>query len=64
MLTVKRVVVVCAALAVVFGAYATGRAAAGQGTSGKTFVSPGGTQLKVLVDSASLGGSEVDNCND
>ena len=26
----------------------------------KTFVSPGGTQLRVLVDSASLGGSEVE----
>jgi quercetin dioxygenase-like cupin family protein len=27
---------------------------------GKTFMSPGGTQLKVLVDAASLGGSEVE----
>ena len=40
---------VCVAIAAVVAAYATGRAAA-QGTSGKTFVSPGGTQLKVLVD--------------
>ena len=31
-----------------------------QPSGGKVFVSPGGTQLKVLVDSASLGGSEVE----
>jgi quercetin dioxygenase-like cupin family protein len=34
--------------------------AAEQSAAGKVFVSPGGTQLKVLVDSASLGGSEVE----
>jgi len=59
MLTIKRVSVMCVAIVVVVAAYATGRAAA-QGTSGKTFVSPGGTQLKVLVDGASLGGNEVE----
>jgi quercetin dioxygenase-like cupin family protein len=31
-----------------------------QGNVGKTFVSPGGAQLKVLVDAASLGGTEVE----
>jgi quercetin dioxygenase-like cupin family protein len=59
MLTIKRVSVVCVAIGIVVAAYATGRAAA-QGASGKTFVSPGGTQLKVLVDGVSLGGNEVE----
>ena len=31
-----------------------------QGNVGNTFVSPGGAQLKVLVDAASLGGTEVE----
>lgn len=31
-----------------------------QGVEKKTFTSPTGTQLKVLVDAASLGGSEVE----
>jgi quercetin dioxygenase-like cupin family protein len=31
-----------------------------QDNVGKTFVSPGGAQLKVLVDAASLGGTEVE----
>jgi quercetin dioxygenase-like cupin family protein len=35
-------------------------AARAQGNVGKTFVSPGGAQLKVLVDAASLGGTEVE----
>jgi quercetin dioxygenase-like cupin family protein len=35
-------------------------AAREQGNVGKTFVSPGGAQLKVLVDAASLGGTEVE----
>jgi quercetin dioxygenase-like cupin family protein len=37
-----------------------GEGAQGQGSAPKTFVSPGGTQLKVIVDAASLGGSEVE----
>jgi quercetin dioxygenase-like cupin family protein len=32
----------------------------GQGGGARTFVSPGGTQMKVLVDASSLGGSEVE----
>ena len=32
----------------------------GQGGAARTFVSPGGTQLTVLVDAASLGGTEVE----
>ena len=35
-------------------------AAGGQGAPGKTFVSPGGTELRVLVDAGVLGGSEVE----
>jgi len=34
--------------------------AQGQGTGKKTFTSPGGTQLRVLVDASSLGGNEVE----
>ena len=32
----------------------------GQGGGARSFVSPGGSQLKVLVDAASLGGTEVE----
>ena len=32
----------------------------GQGATPKTYVSPGGAQLKILVDAASLGGNEVE----
>ncbi len=32
----------------------------GQGAGQKTLTSPGGTELKVLVDAASLGGTEVE----
>ena len=35
-------------------------AVGGTQTTGKTFVSPGGTQLRVLVDGAALGGNEVE----
>jgi quercetin dioxygenase-like cupin family protein len=35
-------------------------AAEGQSATPKTFMSPGGTQLRVLVDAASLGGTEVE----
>ena len=37
-----------------------GAAAHGQESGKKTFVSPGGTQLRVLVDAAVLGGAEVE----
>lgn len=47
----------CAVLAA--GALA-GTMRAGQTGGAKTFVSPGGTQLKVLVDAATLGGTEVE----
>ena len=50
--------VVVAALAAAGGA--TLSRAAEQTAVGKTFVSPGGTQLKILVDGASLGGNEVE----
>lgn len=36
------------------------RAISGQGGAHKTFVSPGGTELRVLVDAGILGGSEVE----
>ena len=49
---------VVATLAAAGGA-TLGRAAE-QPAAGKVFVSPGGTQLKILVDAASLGGSEVE----
>jgi quercetin dioxygenase-like cupin family protein len=58
-MTTKRLSIVCATIVMVAVAYAAGRAA-GQTPGAKTFVSPGGTQLKILVDSASLGGSEVE----
>jgi quercetin dioxygenase-like cupin family protein len=35
-------------------------AAEGQSATPKVFTSPGGTELRVLVDAASLGGSEVE----
>ena len=37
-----------------------GVAVYGQESSKKTFVSPGGTQLRVLLDAAVLGGTEVE----
>ena len=48
---------VTAALA---GAYMAGHASAHAQSAGKVFTSPGGTQLRVLVDGATLGGSEVE----
>ena len=49
---------VAAIATVVIAAGGFGRAD-GQGGA-QTFVSPGGTQMKVLVDAASLGGTEVE----
>ena len=47
-------------MALVAGYFAGSLTAEQPSGAAKTFVSPGGTQLKVLVDSASLGGSEVE----
>jgi quercetin dioxygenase-like cupin family protein len=41
-------------------AFAAGRASTQAQTAGKTFVSPGGTQLRVVVDAGVLNGSEVE----
>jgi quercetin dioxygenase-like cupin family protein len=59
MTTTYRVLIPCVAVLCAVAGYASGRVA-GQTPAAKTFVSPGGTQLKVLVDSASLGGNEVE----
>ena len=57
--TIKQLSVTCVAILMLSAAYAVGRAA-GQAPAAKVFVSPGGTELKILVDSESLGGSEVE----
>jgi quercetin dioxygenase-like cupin family protein len=57
--TIKQLAVTCVAILMMSAAYAVGRAA-GQTPAAKVFVSPGGTELKILVDSDSLGGSEVE----
>ena len=51
-------IVAATALVLVFVAVTT--AADGQSAAPKVFTSPGGTQLRVLVDATSLGGSEVE----
>ena len=57
----QRIVAGIALTAVLAAGYLAGRTTAEQQPGGtKTFLSPGGTQLKVLVDAASLGGSEVE----
>jgi quercetin dioxygenase-like cupin family protein len=48
------------AIALLIGGYVAGVASAGQPAASKVFVSPNGTQLRVLVDDATLGGSEVE----
>ena len=51
----------CAALTASLAAsFYAGSMTARTQTVGKTFTSPGGTQLRVLVDGTSLGGSEVE----
>lgn len=57
----KRILAGAAGCAVVSMVCIAGVTAAGrQADSPKVFTSPGGTQLKVLVDAASLGGTEVE----
>ena len=57
MKTVLTSLLVTAALA---AAYVAGHVSAHAQPAGKVFTSPGGTQLRVLVDGATLGGSEVE----
>ena len=56
-----RIIAGVATIAVLaIGAVAAGIAHQAQAPEGKVFVSPGGAKLRVLVDAASLGGSEVE----
>ena len=59
MKTPHRYLIPAVALAFAAAGFVSGRVS-GQTPAAKTFVSPGGTQLKILVDSASLGGNEVE----
>jgi quercetin dioxygenase-like cupin family protein len=57
----QRIIAGIALSAVLAAGYLAGTMRAEPQPAGaKTFLSPGGTQLKVLVDAASLGGSEVE----
>ena len=57
----QRIIAGIALSAVLAAGYLAGTMRAeSQPAGAKTFLSPGGTQLKVLVDAASLGGSEVE----
>jgi quercetin dioxygenase-like cupin family protein len=54
----RKLVTLAAAVALISIGYVAGTLSARQ--AGKVFVSPGGTELRVLVDATSLGGTEVE----